>query len=46
MVWEKTDEEANDLKTRQCVARHVEAHVWCIETQRKAKVGHRETQTR
>ena len=29
-----------------CVARYVEAYVWCIETQRKAIMGHRETQTR
>ena len=29
MVREETDEETNDLKTRQCMARYVEAYVWC-----------------
>ena len=37
MVRWETDEETNDLKTRQCVAGFVEAHVWCIETPRKAE---------
>ena len=36
LVREEADEETNDLKTRQCVARYVEVYVWCIETQRKA----------
>ena len=39
MVQRETDEATNDLKTRQCVARCVEAYVWCIETQSKAKHG-------
>ena len=43
MVWEETDEETNNLKTPQCMARYVEAYVWCIEAQSKAKVGYRET---
>ena len=34
MVRRETDEERNEVKTRQCVARYVEAYVWCIETQR------------
>ena len=38
----KTDEETNDLKTRQRVARYV----GCSEKERKAEMGHRETQTR
>ena len=42
----ETDEETNDLKTWQCMARYVEAYVWCIETQSKAKVGYRETKAR
>ena len=39
MVRGETDEETNDLKTRQCMARYVEAYVWCIETQSKANSG-------
>ena len=31
MVRRETDEEANNLKTRQCMARYVEAYVWCSE---------------
>ena len=46
MARRETDEETNDLKTRQCMARYVEAHVWCIETQSEAKVGYRETKAR
>ena len=42
----ETEEETNDLKTRQCMARCVEAYVWCIKTQSEAKVGHRETKAR
>ena len=37
MVRKETDEETNDLKTRQCMARYVEAYVWCIKTQSEAK---------
>ena len=37
MVREETDEETNDLKTRQCMARYVEARARCIETQINAK---------
>ena len=43
MVRRETDEETNDLKTRQCMARYVERYVRCIETQREAKVDYRET---
>ena len=44
-VREETDEKANDLQARQIMARNVETYVWCIKTQRKAKVGCRETKT-
>ena len=37
---------AGYLKTRQCVARYVEAYAWCIKTQSEAKVGYRETKAR
>ena len=33
-------------KTRQCMARYVEAYVWCSEVQSKANVDHRETKAR
>ena len=46
MVRGETDVETNDLKTRQCMARYVEAYVWCIETESEAKVGYRETKAR
>ena len=39
MVNQETDEETNDFKTWQCMARYVEAFAWCIETQSKAKGG-------
>ena len=32
--------------TRHVVARDLERYVWCVETQRKAKVGYRKTQAR
>ena len=31
MVWGETYEETNNYKTRQCMARYVEAYVWCSE---------------
>ena len=46
MVRVKTDKKTNDLQTRHIVARYVETHVRCIETQREAKVGYRETKAR
>ena len=46
MVWWETDEETNNLKTRQCMARNVEAYVWCSETESEAKVCYRETKAR
>ena len=46
MVREEADEETNDLKTRQCMARYVEAHVWCSEKESKTKMGYRETKAR
>ena len=33
----------NDLQARHFVARDLGRYVWCVETQRKAKVGYRET---
>ena len=41
MVRRETNEETNDLKTRQCMARYVEAYVCCSEEQSKANVGYR-----
>ena len=32
-----TDEETNDVKTRQCLVRYVEANVWCIKRETKRK---------
>ena len=46
MVRVETDEETNNLKTRQCMAICVEAHVWCSETQGEANMGYRETKVR
>ena len=46
IVLGQTDEEMNNLKTRQCVARYVEAYVWCSEKQGKEKMGCRETEAR
>ena len=43
MFWGETNEETNNLKTRQCVARYVETYVWCSGKQSKAKVGYRAT---
>ena len=43
--WE-TDEETDNLKTRQSMARYVEAYVWCSEKQIKTKMGYRETKAR
>ena len=34
---EETDEETNNLKTRQCMARYVEAHVWCSEKAKRKR---------
>ena len=42
----ETYEETNNLKTRQCMAGYVAAHVWCSEKQSKTKVGCRETKAR
>ena len=47
----KTHEETNDVKTRQCLARHVEAryvetYVWCIKKESEAQVDYRETKAR
>ena len=37
MVWGEIDEETNDLKTRQCLARYMEAYVGCSERKAKQK---------
>ena len=39
----ETDEETNNLSSRQCMARNVEAYVWCSEKESKTKMGYRET---
>ena len=44
MVREAVDEETNDLQAWLLVARDLERHVRCVETQRKAKVGYRKTE--
>ena len=46
MVRQETNEGTNDLKIRQCIARYVEAYVWCIETESEAKVSYRKTKAR
>ena len=46
IVREETYTETNHLKTRQCMARYVEAYVWCIEKESKTKMGYRETKAR
>ena len=42
----RLDKKTNDLQARHFVARDLERYVRCIETQRKAKVGDRETKAR
>ena len=42
----ETDKKTNDLQARHFVARDFERYVRCVETQRKAKVGYRETRAR
>ena len=37
MVRVETYKVTNNLKTRQCMARYVEAYVWCSEKQSKQK---------
>ena len=46
VVRVETDEETNNLKTRQYVARYVEAYVWCSKKENKTKMGYRETKAR
>ena len=45
MVQEEIDKKTNNINTRQCVSGYVETGVWCIETQREAKVGYLETKS-
>ena len=46
MVWWETCEETNNLSSRQCMARYVEAYVPCSEKESKTTIGYRETKTR
>ena len=46
IVRGETDKKTNDLQARHFVARDLERYVWCVETQRKAKVDYRETKAR
>ena len=46
LLRKETDEETNDLRTRQCMVRYVEAH-FLMHPKRKAKqVVYRETKAR
>ena len=42
MIREETDEETNDFKIRQYVARYVEAYVWCIKRKAYARISRSE----
>ena len=44
MVREETHQEINNFKTRHYVVRDLERYVRCIETQKEAKVGDRNTE--
>ena len=44
--WEETYEKTHNLKIRHCMARCVEAYVWCSEKPSEAKMGYRETEAR
>ena len=46
MVREEINKKTDDLEARQCMAGYVATCVWCIETQREAEVGNRETKAR
>ena len=46
IVLGEIDEETNNLKTRQCMSRYVDAYVWCSKKQSEAKMGCRETEAR
>ena len=46
MVRSETHEGTNNLSSRQCMARNVEAYVWCSKEESKTKMGYRETKTR
>ena len=46
MVLGEIYKKSDDLKTGQCMAGYVETYVWCIEMQREAEVGNRETKAR
>ena len=45
MVGEETYKETNNLSSRWCMARYVEANVWCSQNESKTKMGYRETKT-
>ena len=42
----QTYEETNNLSSRQCMARCVEAYVWCSKEESKTRMGHWETKAR
>ena len=46
MVRVETDKKTNNLSSRWCMARYVEANVWCSEEESKTKMGYRETKAR
>ena len=45
MVWWETYEKTNNLSSRQCMARYVEAYVWCSQKESE-NMGYRETKAR
>ena len=45
MVRGETNEESNDLKTRQCLARYVEIYVWCKKKQNKDELSRNQSST-
>ena len=45
MVRGQINKKTDDLKARQYMAGYVEAHVWCIESQREATVGNQRNQS-
>ena len=46
MVLRETYKKTNNISSRQCMARNVDACVWCSEKESKTKMGYRETKTR
>ena len=46
IVRVETYEETNNLSSKQCMARYVEAYVWCSKEESKTKMDYRETKVR